>query len=74
MPPVIAQNRKAISIGSLIAERNRTIDSAPTMPRESSALEVTVRIAMVVIIVMAIRLPPKLLDSITPLYVFRYTR
>ena len=34
MPTVIAQNIKIISKGSLIAERKRTIESAPTIPKD----------------------------------------
>ena len=36
MPTAMDQNRKAISRGSLMAVRKRTMDSAPTIPREYS--------------------------------------
>ena len=49
MPAAMLQNRNAISIGSLIAVRKRTIDRAPTIPRESTTLLVTARIRSVVI-------------------------
>ena len=62
----MAQNRKAISMGSLMAVLKRTMDRAPTMPRESTTLEVTASITMVVIIVMAISAPPKAWENITP--------
>lgn len=39
IPTTIDQNRNAISSGSLIAVRKRTMDSAPTIP---TTLEVTV--------------------------------
>ena len=38
IPTAIDQKRKAISSGSLIAVRKRTMESAPTMPRESTTL------------------------------------
>ena len=71
MPPAIVQNKNAMSIGSLIAVRKRTIDSAPTMPSESTTLDVTARITIVVIIVMAISEPPKDCENMTPAYVLR---
>ena len=60
------QKRKAISIGSLMAVRKRTIDSAPTMPSDSTTLEVTARMVMEVIIVSATSVAPKLAEYITP--------
>ena len=60
-----------MSIGSLIAVRKRTIDSAPTMPSESTTLDVTARITIVVTIVMAISEPPKDCENMTPAYVLR---
>ena len=66
MPPAMAQNRNAISMGSLMAVRKRTMDSAPTMHSDSTTLLVTARITMVVIMVMAISAPPKDWESITP--------
>ena len=44
MPTAMDQNKKAISRGSFIAVRKRTIDRAPTIPRESTTLDVTARI------------------------------
>ena len=46
------------------------MDSAPTMPRDSTTLLVTARITMVVIIVRATRVTPKLEDYMTPAKVF----
>ncbi len=66
MPTAIAQNRKAMSIGSLMAVRKRTMDSAPTMPSDSTTLEVTARMTSVVIIVSAISVTPKPEEYITP--------
>ena len=62
----IDQNKNAISKGSLIAVRNLTIERAPTIPSESTTLEVTARITTVVIIVNAIKVVPKLDEYITP--------
>ena len=42
------QNMNTVSMGSLIAVRNRTMDRAPTMPRDSTTLERTVKIARAV--------------------------
>ena len=53
--------------------RNRTIDSAPTIPSDRTTLLVTARITIEVIIVSAISVPPKLEEYITPAYVFLYT-
>ena len=64
------QKRNAISKGSLIAVRKRTIDSAPTIPRESTTLLVTARITTVVIIVSATSVTPKLDEYMTPEKVF----
>ena len=66
MPAAIAQNRKAMSSGSLIAVRNRTMDRAPTMPRDRTTLLVTARITKVEIMVMAISVTPKLDEYMTP--------
>ena len=52
MPTEIVQNRKARSIGSFTAVRNRTMDSAPTMPREITALDWMVTIMEAVIMAM----------------------
>jgi hypothetical protein len=42
------------------------MDNAPTIPRESTTLEVTAKITRVVIIVSATRVVPKLEEYITP--------
>ena len=73
MPTAMDQNRKAMSSGSLMAARKRTMDSAPTMPRDSTTLLVTARIVMVVIMARATRVTPKLDDHITPEKVFLWT-
>ena len=70
MPTAMDQKRKAMSNGSLMAVRNRTMDRAPTMPRESTTLLVTARITRVEIMVRATRVTPKLEEYITPAKVF----
>ena len=70
MPTAIDQNRKAISSGSFIAVRKRTIESAPTIPRESMIFDVTARIISVVIRHIAINETPNELLYITPRNVF----
>lgn len=59
MPAAIDQNKKMISLGSLMAVWKRMIDRAPTMPRLNTILEVTARITSVVTIVRPIRVTPK---------------
>ena len=66
MPAAIDQKRNAMSSGSLIAERKRTIESAPTIPSESTTFEVTARMTRVDIIVSATSVTPKLDEYITP--------
>jgi len=51
MPTLIDQKRNIRSIGSLIAVRKRTMDSAPTMPRDSTTLDCMVRMSDAVITV-----------------------
>ncbi len=58
----------------LIAVLNLTIDNAPTMPKDSTTLEVTARITTVVIMVRAISVTPKPEEYITPEKVFLYTK
>ena len=53
MPAAIDQKRNARSSGSLMAVRKRTMDSAPTMPSDSTTFDVTARMTSVVIIVSA---------------------
>ena len=67
MPTAMDQNRKAISRGSLMAARKRTMESAPTMPSESTTLLVTARMTTVVIIVSATSVTPKLEEYMTPM-------
>ena len=50
MPITMLQNMNTVSIGSLIAVRKRTMESAPTMPSESTTLERTVKMASAVTI------------------------
>ena len=66
MPTAMLQKRNAMSSGSLIAVRKRTMESAPTMPSESTTLLVTARMTSVVIIVSAISATPNVLLNITP--------
>ena len=66
MPAAMDQNRNAISSGSLIAVLKRTMDNAPTIPRERTTLLVTARITSVVIIVRATSVTPKVEEYITP--------
>ena len=66
MPAAIDQNRKAMSRGSLMAVRKRTMDRAPTMPRERTTLEVTARMTWEVIMVRAISVVPKDEEYMTP--------
>ena len=67
IPAAIAQNKNAISSGSLIAVRKRTMERAPTIPSDRTALLVTARMTTVVIIVRATSVTPKLAEYITPL-------
>ena len=53
-------------MGSLMAVRKRTMDRAPTMPRERTMLLVTARISRVVMRVRAMRVTPKLGAYMTP--------
>ena len=66
MPAAIAQKRRAMSDGSLIAVRKRTIESAPTIPSESTMLLVTARMSSAVIMQRAISVTPKFAEYITP--------
>ena len=50
-----------------MADRNRTMDRAPTMPRLSTTLLVTARITRVAIMVRAMRVTPKVEEYMTPL-------
>ena len=57
-----------------MAVRKRTMDSAPTIPRDSTTLLTTVMIRIVVISARAIRVVPKLAEYITLLQLFLYTK
>ena len=70
MPTAMDQNRNAMSKGSLMAVRKRTMDRAPTIPRDRTTLLVTARITTVVIMVRATRVTPKEDEYITPVKVF----
>ena len=71
MPALIAQNRKAMSSGSLMALRNRTMERAPTIPSDRMTLDVTARMMSVVMRVSAISDMPKVSEYMTPLNVLR---
>ena len=49
-----------MSKGSFMAARNRTMLKAPTMPKDSTTLEVTAKITRVVIMVRPTSVTPKL--------------
>ena len=66
IPAPMAQNRNAMSSGSLMAVRKRTMERAPTIPRDRTTLEVTARMTVAVIMVKAIRVVPKPAEYITP--------
>ena len=64
------QNRNTISIGSLMAARNRIMDSAPTMPSDSTTLEVTAMMTSVVTNASPTSVRAKPEEYITPVKVF----
>ena len=66
MPITMLQNMNTVSIGSLIAVRKRTMESAPTMPSESTTLERTVKMASAVTIESITSESAKLLLKLTP--------
>lgn len=55
-PKAIAKNRNASSSGSLIAARNRTIDKAPTSPKDNASEDLTTLIISVVVAVIITKL------------------
>ncbi|MNC53171.1 hypothetical protein D3C75_1025600 [compost metagenome] len=59
-------------MGSLIGVLNRTMESAPTIPRDKTRLEFTAMITIDVTIVMPIREMLKLLEYSTPLKIRLY--
>ena len=67
IPSAIAQKRNTKSIGSFTAVRKRTIDSAPTIPRDNTTLLVTSQMTSVVTIRIATRETLKLRLYSTPL-------
>ena len=66
MPAVMAQNRYSRSSGSLTAVRNRTMDSAPTMPSEMTTLELMASVTMQVSTDMPTSVIAKLREKRTP--------
>ena len=66
MPMVSAQNMYAVSSGSLTAVLKRTIDSAPTMPMDSSSDDLMHITTGVVIRVSITSIRPMLREYITP--------
>lgn len=70
MPQAIAQNRKTISTGSLMAARKRTMERAPTMPKDMTTLEVTAMTTKVVTRVSPTGLKEKPVEYITPVKFF----
>ena len=66
IPTPIDQNKKTISIGSLIAVLKRTMDNAPTIPSDNTTFEVTAIITRLVIIDIEIKDTPKESEYITP--------
>ena len=70
----MAQNKKAMSRGSLMAVRKRMMESEPTMPRESARLLPMASMASVVITAMSTSVLLKFLLYTTPEKVFRYTK
>ena len=69
IPTASAQNKKTISTGSLIAVRKRTMDKAPTMPRDRTTLDVTAMITSVVTRESPTSVNAKLSEYITPVRV-----
>jgi hypothetical protein len=49
-----------------MAVRKRTMDNAPTIPRDSTKFDVTARMMRVVIMVIAIMETPKAAEYMTP--------
>ena len=70
MPTASDQNRNTISTGSLMAVRKRTMDSAPTMPRDRTTLLVTAIMTSVVTRDRPTSVSAKPLEYSTPVSVF----
>ena len=66
IPTAILQNMNTISLGSFIAERNLTMLSAPTIPKDKMMLEVMVIIIRHVTVERPINDRLKLLEYRTP--------
>ncbi|MNF07499.1 hypothetical protein D3C80_2076900 [compost metagenome] len=62
IPATAAQNRKIRSVGSLIGVLNRTMDRAPTIPSDSTRLELIAIMTVAVIRVMPMSETLKLLE------------
>ncbi|MNI58377.1 hypothetical protein D3C73_1134870 [compost metagenome] len=62
IPATAAQNRKIRSVGSLIGVLNRTMESAPTIPSDSTRFELIAIMTVAVIMVMPISETLKLLE------------
>lgn len=73
IPTAILQNMNTISLGSFIAERNLTMLSAPTIPKDKMMLEVMVIIIRHVTVERPIKDRLKLLEYRTPENVNLYT-
>ncbi|MNE65494.1 hypothetical protein D3C80_1609770 [compost metagenome] len=67
MPAAAAQNKKMRSVGSLIGVLKRTMDNAPTIPSDSTRLELIAIMIIAVTMVIPIRETLKLLEYRTPL-------
>ena len=64
----IIRNKYTNSSGSLIAALNRTIDKAPTRPRDKAKDDLTIVIITIVVIAIGTKVLPKILlfDSACP--------
>ena len=71
MPTAMDQNIYTVSIGSFTAVRKRTIDNAPTMPKDNAKLLVMGKMINEVTIESITSETPKFLEYITPLNVLR---
>ena len=72
IPAAMDQKRKAISRGSLIAVLNLTMESAPTIPRESMILDVTASMSSEVIMQRAMSVAPNPAEYMTPVQQLLY--
>ena len=74
MPPVMAQNRYSRSMGSLIAVRKRTMESAPTIPREITIFVLIASVTIHVRTHIPTSVAAKEREKTTPPKKIRYTR